>query len=45
MAEENLSERFLSNVKMQVLGACVRSKTDLQPGNLCAVPFLESFSP
>lgn len=45
MAEENLSERFLSNVKMQALGAFIRSKTDLQPGNLCVIPFLESFSP
>lgn len=45
MAEENLSERFLSNVKMQALGACIRSKTYLQPGNLCVFPFLESVSP
>lgn len=45
MAEENLSERFFSNVKMQALGACIRSKTYLQPGNLCVFPFLESFSP
>lgn len=45
VAEENLSERFHSNVKMQALGACIRSKTYLQPGNLCVFPFLESFSP
>lgn len=42
---KRISVRDFSNVKMQALGACIRSKTDLQPGNLCVFPFLESFSP